>query len=396
MAALWDGELSDDAARTPRRRRRATVGNWETPRRGVVSAGALCGTRGALAEGHYDALITVGVRRDAPVDACTAALRRAASSAGLTTVEAERAGYVRVSGVVLRAGDARCELQLCCVQSRRVAVIVVRVAHRGARNADACARRLATAVRAVFADEGLRETDDATPGRRYRRPSYAASDSEDCGPGSGGLDTHFLGQVEAAARDAAFADHERRAAWLGAATRRAERVSKQACAALSFAAPTTASPPPPPPPKATPSPPPTRKRCLQGAHAGVAARERQFAANRAAAAVNIADEAAWRACAQRIAAAKEAVHDCVTRLKRNKRPVLRLPRALVADQPAAVVFLGDGVEVGRRRYGAVSGVRPLGDGALLVDCADGSFVLRPASCSADVVLAVLRALVLVK
>lgn len=354
MAALWDGDLSDDAARTPRRRRRATVGDW--PRRGVVNAGALCGTRGALAEEHYDALITVGVRRDAPVDACTVALRRAASHAGLTTVEAERAGYVRVSGVVLRAGDARCELQLCCVQSRRVAAIAVRVAHRGARNADACARRLATAVRAVFADEGLRDTDDATPRRRYRGPSAAVSDSEDCGPGRGGLDAHFLGQIEAAARDAAFADHERRAAWLGAAARRAERISKLACGALGFAAPAAASPLLPPPPKALPLPPPTRNSCLQGAHAGVAARERQFAAKRATAAVKIADEAAWRACAQRITDAKEAVHDCVTRLKRNKRPVLRLSRALVDQQPAAVVFLGDGVEVGRRRYGAVLGV----------------------------------------
>ena len=35
----------------------------------------------------------------------------------------------------------------------------VRVARRGARNGDACARRVATAVRAVFADADLREAE---------------------------------------------------------------------------------------------------------------------------------------------------------------------------------------------------------------------------------------------
>ena len=137
--------------------------------------------------------------------------------------------------------------------------------------------------------------------------------------------------------------------------------------------------------------PPTRRGCLRGAHAGVAARERDLAAARAAAAVRIADEAAWRACAGRVAAAKEAVRESVERLRRNRRPVLRLARALVDERPAAVV-VGEGVAVGRRDYGAVSRVRRLGDGALRVECRGGSFLLRPASCSTDVVLAVLRAL----
>ena len=388
MAALWDDEVPP--RRTPRRRRRATVDDgddWAPPRRNV-NAGALAGKRGALADGHYDALLTVGVRRDATVDKCTAALRQAAVSAGLDTIESESAGYVRASGVVLRAGDARCELQLCCVGSRRVAAVAVRVARRGARNGDACARRVATAVRAVFADADLREADGPAP--KGRPPSGAASDSEECGPGHGGLDAHFLGQVDAAARDAAFAAHEHRAAWLGAAARRAERVAQQACAAMGFAAPETASPPPPPPPKAVQPPPPTRRGCLRGAHAGVAARERDRAAARAAAAVHIADEAAWRACAGRVAAAKEAVRESVERLRRNRRPVLRLARALVDEQPAAVV-VGEGVVVGNRDYGPVSRVRRLGDGALRVECRGGSFLLRPASCSTDVVLAVLRA-----
>ena len=144
MAALWDDDLPEPR-RTPRRRRRATIDgdDWAPPRRNAVNAGALAGKRGALADGHYDALLTVGVRRDAPVDAITAALRQAAVSAGLDTIESESAGYVRAAGVVLRAGDARCELQLCCVGSRRVAVVAVRVARRGARNGDACARRVA-------------------------------------------------------------------------------------------------------------------------------------------------------------------------------------------------------------------------------------------------------------
>ena len=37
----------------------------------------------------------------------------------------ESPGYVRASGIVLRAGDARCELQVCCVGSRRVAAVAV-------------------------------------------------------------------------------------------------------------------------------------------------------------------------------------------------------------------------------------------------------------------------------
>jgi len=391
MAALWD--LSDDTVpprRTPRRRRATVDGDdWAPPRRNV-NAGALAGKRGALADGHYDALLTVGVRRDATVDKCTAALRQAAVSAGLDTIESEKAGYICASGVVLRAGEARCELQLCCVGSRRVAAVAVRVARRGARNADACARRVATAVRAVFADADLREADDSAPRRRCRTDG-AASDEEECGPGHGGLDAHFLGQLDAAARDAAFAAHEHRAAWLGAAARRAERVAQQACAAMGFAAPEAPSPPPPPPPKAAQPPPPTRRGCLRGAHAGVAARERDRAAARAAAAVRIADEAAWRACAGRVAAAKEAVRESVERLRRNRRPVLRLARALVDEQPA-VVIVGEGVVVGHRDYGPVSRVRRLGDGALRVECRGGSFLLRPASCSTDVVLAVLRAL----
>ena len=127
MAALWD--LSDDTVpprRTPRRRRATVDGDdWAPPTRKAVNAGALAGKRGALADGHYDALLTVGVRRDATVDKCTAALRQAAVTAGLDTIESEQAGYVRASGVVLRAGDARCELQLCCVGSRRVAAVAV-------------------------------------------------------------------------------------------------------------------------------------------------------------------------------------------------------------------------------------------------------------------------------
>ena len=70
---------------------------------------------------------------------------------------------------------------------------------------------------------------------------------------------------------------------------------------------------------------------------------------------------------------------------------MRLARALVDERPAAVV-VGEGVVVGHRDYGPVSRVRRLGDGALRVECRGGSFLLRPASCSTDVVLAVLRAL----
>ena len=127
MAALWDDDLPEPR-RTPRRRRRATVDgdDWAPSKRNnAVNAGALAGKQGALADGHYDALLTVGVRRDATVDKCTAALRQAAVSAGLDTIESETAGYVRASGVVLRAGDARCELQVCCVGSRRVAAVAV-------------------------------------------------------------------------------------------------------------------------------------------------------------------------------------------------------------------------------------------------------------------------------
>ena len=128
MSALWDDDLPEPR-RTPRRRRRATVDgdDWAPPRRAAVNAGALAGKQGALADGHYDALLTVGVRRDATEDKCTAALRQAAVSAGLDTIESEKAGYICASGVVLRAGDARCELQLCCVGSRRVAAVRRRV-----------------------------------------------------------------------------------------------------------------------------------------------------------------------------------------------------------------------------------------------------------------------------
>ena len=65
MAALWD-DLPEHR-RTPRCRRRATVDgdDWAPPRRNTVNAGALAGKQGALADGHYDALLTVGVRRDA-------------------------------------------------------------------------------------------------------------------------------------------------------------------------------------------------------------------------------------------------------------------------------------------------------------------------------------------
>ena len=99
--------------------------------------------------------------------------------------------------------------------------------------------------------------------------------------------------------------------------------------------------------------PPGRPRGRRGA-------ERDRAAARAAAAVRIADEAAWRACAGRAAAAKEAVRESVERLRRNRRPVLRLARALVDERPAAVV-VGAGVVVGHRDYGAVSRGRRLGD-----------------------------------
>ena len=71
------------------------------------------------------------------------------------------------------------------------------MARRGARNGDACARRVATAVRAVFADADLREADAAAP--KLRALTGAASDSDEYGPGHGGLDAHFLGQLDAAA-----------------------------------------------------------------------------------------------------------------------------------------------------------------------------------------------------
>ena len=65
MAALWDDDLLGEVPprRTPRRRRRATVDgdDWAPPKRNnAVNAGALAGKRGALADGHYDALLTVG------------------------------------------------------------------------------------------------------------------------------------------------------------------------------------------------------------------------------------------------------------------------------------------------------------------------------------------------
>jgi hypothetical protein len=62
----------------------------------------------------------------------------------------------------------------------------------------------------------------------------------------------------------------------------------------------------------------------------------------------------------------------------------------VDERPAAVI-VGEGVVVGHRDHGPVSRVRRLGDGALRVECRGGSFALRPASCSTDVVLTVLRA-----
>ena len=101
MTALWDDDLAEvPPRRTPRRRRRATVDGDDLapPKRGAVNAGALCGRRGALADGHYDALLTIGVRRDAPVDAITAALRQAAVTAGLDTIESARAGYAGTAG----------------------------------------------------------------------------------------------------------------------------------------------------------------------------------------------------------------------------------------------------------------------------------------------------------
>ena len=76
--------------------------------------------------------------------------------------------------------------------------------------------------------------------------------------------------------------------------------------------------------------------------------------------MRIADGAAWRACAGRVAAAREAVRESVERLRRNRRPVLRLARALVHERPATVV-VGEGVVVGNRDYGPVSRVRRLGE-----------------------------------
>ena len=60
--------------------------------------------------------------------------------------------------------------------------------------------------------------------------------------------------------------------------------------------------------------------------------------------------------------------------------------------PSDEAVVGEGVVVGHRDYGPVTRVRRVGDGALHVECRRGSFLLRPASCSTDVVLAVLRAL----
>ena len=84
-------------------------------------------------------------------------------SAGLDTIESETAGYVRASGVVVRAGGARRELQLCCVgrgaaASRRSPSAL----HRAPRRARARAR----ARRGDGGPRGLRRRGPAGGGRR--------------------------------------------------------------------------------------------------------------------------------------------------------------------------------------------------------------------------------------
>ena len=159
------GAPQDAAPPPPRHGGRRRLG---AAKRGAVNAGALAGKRGALADGHYDALLTVGVRRDATVDKCTAALRQAAVSAGLDTIESETAGYVRASGVVLRAGDARCELQVCCVGSRRVAAVRRRVSRAF------LVARTSRRWRHAIAVQNAQTTQTTThTGRRPRRPPRA-------------------------------------------------------------------------------------------------------------------------------------------------------------------------------------------------------------------------------
>ena len=77
---------------------------------------------GRSADGHHDALLTIGVRRDAPVDAITAALRQAAVSAGLDTIESE-------SGLALlqawSSGRARAASCSSAASGRGVAAVAV-------------------------------------------------------------------------------------------------------------------------------------------------------------------------------------------------------------------------------------------------------------------------------
>ena len=184
--------------------------------------------------------------------------RRALRAAGLLRRVAARRGRPRrvPSWLPGRRGVWRCTTRYKHAHNNEQTTT-----HTGRRPRRAAAAP--TAVRAVFADADLRRRTSRRRGGATARTGPRRILSG--GPGTGGSTRTFLGQLDAAARDAAFAAHEHRAAWLGAAARRAERVAQQACAAMGFAAPETASPPPPPPPKAVQPPPPTRGEPASGA-----------------------------------------------------------------------------------------------------------------------------------
>ena len=152
--------------------------------------------------------------------AATALLRRSRRVAG-----AER----RVSRAFLVGDVAAMACWRTNARKQQCTQVAVGVA-AAARNSDAAAAPGGGDPR--MRRRGPAEADDAAP--RRRSPSGAASDSEECGPGTGGLGAHFLGQPGPAGQRRRRPRH--RAAWLGR-PRRAERVAQQACAAMGFAAP---------------------------------------------------------------------------------------------------------------------------------------------------------------
>ena len=292
-------------------------------------------------------------------------------SAGLDTIESESHGLrARFGSRAAGRRRARCELQLCCVGSRRVAAVsraflFAPCRRLRARNAQTTmnkqqrtqvavrARRVATrgqAVRAVFADADLREADDARRGGAART-----------GPRR---------RLTSAARGVAASTPT---FWARSRRRRATRPSRPTSTARrGWARPRAArnaSRSRPAPPWASPRPrrprrrrrrrrKPYNRRHRRGAAAsGAPTRASRRGARpgrgtRGGGRTNRGRGGLARVRRPRVAAAKKP-SGVRERLRRNRRPVLRLARALVDERPAAVV-VGEGVGGSSRLRGRLA------------------------------------------